>query len=413
MTFPVFTEIKKLFRKKNGLFCFLFFLAVILLSLYIRFGVIALNNNQPLRGDAGGFAGHAQAMKNFYRCSDREPFWILWVKVVSSPFKEAKTGMRFAAASAFSFSAVLLFFILRRELGNIPALAGGIFYLAVPYMYYSHIRAHRLELYLFLLLLFCYILVRGMNSVFLVIAAGVTGAALVLTRMESAIAVAAGFAFYVFLNRRETIPSLKKIAAASAIVLILSGPFFESCRREKGSFFYVLNNHARFWDSHEHAGEKGFRSPEETLKSPYSGRQVSLFQYVFSGRNIKIITVRFFRGYYKVFTRAASHMLRFYYNLSFLIYPFWAGLVLMPFSKKGRLLFFWGLLFIFPHAFILDLNVVGQPSVDIRFAASAVPLMAFAAGFFIFSAVRTYAFAAGYLKEKFPPRDFLDNVADN
>ncbi len=176
-------------------------------------------------------------MKNFYSCSDREPFWILWVKCAAAPFKEAKTGMRFAAAAAFSFSAVLLFFILRRELGNMAALAGGLFYLAVPYMYFSHIRAHRLELYLLLLLLFCYILMRGMNSVFSVIAAGLTAAALVLTRMESFAVVAAGFAFYIFLNRREALPSLKKIAAAFAVALILAGPFFESCRREKGSFF--------------------------------------------------------------------------------------------------------------------------------------------------------------------------------
>ena len=81
-------------------------------------------------------------------------------------------------------------------------------------------------------------------------------------------------------------------------------------------------------------------------------------------------------------------MLRFFYDLSFLIYPFWAGLLMMPFSKKGRELLFWGLLFIFPHAYILNLNVVGKPSVDIRFAASSVPLMAFAAGFFIFALTR-------------------------
>jgi len=399
LTFPSFQETKNYFKKKQGYFVILLFFAALLLSLYIRFGVIALNNQQPLRGDAGGFAGHAAAMKNFYSCSDREPFWILWVKCAAAPFKEAKTGMRFAAAVAFSFSAVLLFFVIKREVGNIPALAGGIFYLAVPYMYYSHIRAHRLEFYLFLLLLFCYILVRGMNGVFAVIAAGLTGAALVLTRMESAVVVVAGFAFYVFLNRRAVLPALKKVAAASAIVLILAWPFFESCRREKGSFFYVLNNHARFWDSHEHAGEDGFRSPEETLEKPYEGRNVSFFQYAFAGRNLKIIAVRFVRGYHKALTVLGRFMLRFYYDLSLLMYPVWGGLILMPFSKKGRLLLFWGLLFIFPHAFILDLNVVGQTSVDIRFAASAVPLMAFSTAFFVFFAGKIYELAAVRFKK--------------
>jgi len=388
------------------------FLAALILSLYVRFSVIAANNSEPLRGDAGGFVLHARAMTNFYEASPREPFWVLWVKCAAAPFKEAKTGMRFAAAGVFSLSAVLLFLILRRELGNAPALAGGLFYLIIPYMYFSHIRAHRLELYLLLLLLFCYILIRGLNSVFSVLAAGLSAAALVLTRMESLAVIIPGFAFYVFKQRRAMLPALKKSALALLAALILASPFFVSCRRAYGSFFHDLNNHARFWDSHEHAGEEGFRSPEETLVRPYEGRNVSVFQYIFSGRNLKNITVRFVKGYYKTFTRAARHMLRVYYDLSFLIYPFWAGLLMMPFSKKGRGLLFWGLLFIFPHAYILNLNVVGKPSVDIRFAASSVPLMAFAAGFFIFASVRIYAYASAYFKKRYPSY-FLDNGAGN
>jgi len=364
------------------------FIAALILSLYVRFSVIAANNGEPLRGDAGGFALQAAAMKNFYAASAREPFWILWVKCAAAPFKEAKTGMRLAAAMAFSLSAVMLFLILSRELGNIPALAGGLFYLVIPYMYFSHIRAHRLELYLLLLLLFAYLMLRGMNSVYSVVAAAMTASALILTRMESLAVVIGGFAFYVFSERRNPLPALRKSGAALFAVLLLAAPFFISCRRACGAFFLVLNNHARFWDSHEHAGEGGFRSPEETLAKPYDGRNVSVFQYVFSGRNPGRIVVRFVKGYYKTFTRAARHMLRFFYDLSFLIYPFWAGLLMMPFSKKGRELLFWGLLFIFPHAYILNLNVVGKPSVDIRFAASSVPLMAFAAGFFIFALTR-------------------------
>ncbi len=48
--------------------------------------------------------------------------------------------------------------------------------------------------------------------------------------------------------------------------------------------------------------------------------------------------------------------------------------------------------------------MVGQTSVDIRFAASAVPLMAFSAGFFVFSAGKIYDLAAGRFKKEISRR---------
>jgi len=175
------------------------------------------------------------------------------------------------------------------------------------------------------------------------------------------------------------------------LTALLTGPFFAVCWTVSGSPFSVLDNHARFYDSHEHAGMPGFRSQEESLKNPYSGRKITVLKYIFSGRSVKDIFLMFIKGYVKTLTRGVRRILSMPFNLQIMIYPVWAGLCLMPFLKKGRPLLFWGLLFMLPHSFILNLHLVGESAVDIRLAASCLPLIAFAFAAFIYSAMRVFA----------------------
>ncbi|MFH1352567.1 MAG: hypothetical protein ABIH68_03220 [bacterium] len=365
------------------------FLAVLLASVVLKVIYLKASNVLPLGSDAPGFVEHAANMTNFYGTSVREPFWILWVKCCAGIFPRPATGMRAGSIFLFSASSVVLFLILRMTIGNLPALAGSSFYLFIPYMFFSHIRAHRLELYLFLLLLFCFFILFGMSVSFgdsipgkftNPLITGVIGAALLLTRVESLLFFSAGILWFLFFSKLILKEKIIRAAIVFAVSLVLSCPFFINCRKDEGSFFYVLNVHSRFWDSHEHAGQPGFRSPENVLKDPYTGRDMSVAKYIFRDRGAGEIFFRFFRGYYRALTGYSPHFLSTPVNLRFLIYPVWLGLLLMFFAAKTRVLLFWGLLFILPHSFILNLHVVGQPSVDIRFAACSVPLLAFAFG---------------------------------
>ncbi|MCD6412925.1 MAG: glycosyltransferase family 39 protein [Elusimicrobia bacterium] len=381
--------------REKSLLVFLFIAFVFLASKLI---FLAVYNYMPLAGDAPGFVHMAENMKSFYACSTREPFWILWVKIWISFFRNPATGVRVSCILLYVFSSYFVFLILEKSLGGPSALAGSFFYLLTPYMFFSHIRAHRLELYLFLLLLFCFWILFKMDSNLNAIFSGVIVSALILTRMEALLIVFLGFLFYLIFSKSVFRDKITKIFISCAVLLILSGPFFLSCLVKKGSVFYVLNVHSRFWDSHEHAGQPGFRRPEVVLKKPYEGRHVTVLKYIFSGRSPLKLISRVAGGYVKTLTRGVKHMLSIPVSLSFLLYFVWLGFIVMLFSKTGKTLLFWGMLFILPHSFILNLHVVGKPSVDIRFAASAVPLMAFSFACLVF-AVLNYARGFGNKKE--------------
>ena len=382
-------EVYKFINKKLRISRYFFFILVI--ALLTRIGYLAMFNQIPLEGDAPGFVSQAQAMDNFYRPSTREPFWILWVKFTGTIFKDYTTGLRIGHIFLQLIAAVLIFLIIRKRLGEIPAIVGSSFFLFTPYMYFSMIRAHRLEFYIVLLLSLTAIYFLKSRFYIREILLGLTAGLIILVRQESLLIV--GIVFALFLFERKVLFKLRiiKMAISLFVMLLIAGPFFYNCYKEKGTPFYILNTHARFWDSHEYAGKPRGRSPDVVLKSPYDGRNVSVLEYLFKERSIIEISGRFLKGYANALTVAAPHLLswKIYFGAKWLDFYKWifipilVGLILSCFYKQSRSLILWGALYILPHSFILSLSVVGRPSVDIRFAASQIPLLSFSAAGFV------------------------------
>jgi len=331
--------------------------------------------------DAHGYIELAQKMTNFYGASVREPLFVLWNKIWFGISKDNLYAVRIASVFAYSISAIFLFLILRRIFSENYALIGGIFYLYIPYSFVSHLRGLRLEFFLMLLLLSVYLTFFFLEKKWRSVLAGIVYGFLLLTRLESFIFIFFSI-FYIFaFVKGDVKEKLISIAVALGVAFVLSFPFYFSCFKEKGSFFYVLNYHSKFWFSHEFAGTSKGRPPEISLKNPYNV-DMNFFRYVFEERSFMDIPRKVVNGYVELFKNAIPHILRVPVDFRFLRFFIWAGILFSLFFTPTRVIFFWGMVFVFPYSFILSLKLVGYPSIDIRFAATSLPLICF--GFIAF-----------------------------
>ncbi|MEA3506314.1 MAG: glycosyltransferase family 39 protein, partial [Elusimicrobiota bacterium] len=331
--------------------------------------------DKPLTGDVPGFLNRAEQITSFYEASGREPLWILWVKTVTSGEGDTKTALQLSNIILSVLAGIMVFLILKRLLGEIPALAGSALYLFIPYMLYSPLRAHRLEIYLLLLLLFTYFALFKMAEYYGAIWTGIISAALLLVRMESSLIITAGLIYIIFTISKKRI--LKTLLFIILPLLTLAGPFYLNCKLQKGSFFYVINRHSRFYTKYEQPKSKPVKPYEKEAGKDIAGKDTSLAGYLFKSRGLTGMLKRFAGGYWEAATGAGRHLLSTPVNLGFLIYFIWTGLLSMLFFKEGRVLLFWGLLYLLPHVFILPGRVAGYSSVDIRFAAPVSVLFAF------------------------------------
>ncbi|MFH1415837.1 MAG: glycosyltransferase family 39 protein [Elusimicrobiota bacterium] len=377
LTFSRLFTILKLMKKNALLILFIILLAV---STIIKLQFILLSSGTGLSGDAGGFLDYSVQMRNFYEASPREPLWILVTRISSSLTADPKTGMRLTALFFSILSAIVMYMFIKRNIGPLPAFAGTVFYIFIPYMFYSPVRAHRLEIYLFMLLFFTHMVFFLKTSYSSAVTLGIFSGLLFLLRFESIIIAVTGI--ICFIKRDGHRSAYRHLLLFLTVTATIAGPFYFNCYKDKGSFFYVINRHARFYAQHEKAVVLKTITEEESLLRPYEDTNMNLFSYIFGMHSIPVIVKRIILGYYEVLTKASKHLLSTPVDLVFLIYPVWIGLPVLLASSKGRQLFFWGALYILPYSFILSTRVAGRSSVDIRFGATAAPLMAFGlAGF--------------------------------
>ncbi|MBN2407117.1 MAG: hypothetical protein JXJ19_05420 [Elusimicrobia bacterium] len=375
-------------------------LILLVLSTFFRIQYLYIYDRLPLSGDAPGFVEKAAAMKDFYSCSRREPLWILWVKICSGLSRDPKTAMRAGNIAFLQLSAVFLFFIIRRRLKDPHALIGSAFFLFIPYLFFSPLRAHRFEMYICMLLLFTLACSRPGTGPAAGVIAGAIAGMLALVRMESLLITSVAYAWRLSLSR----PGWKKGPVLALFfflpVLTLADPFMYSCLKEKGSPFYPLDKTAGFYSRQDKAVIQKTISEDEALSGKSAGHEASLAGYL-TRRGLLYTVRRMTGGYYEAIVHSSVHMMRTPFDMSFLRYVIWAGLVFLLFTKEGLRLLAWGIIYLLPYSFILSTRVAGRPSVDIRFAATLTPLMSFAAAGFSAVTARAAVYAIGLYRKKF------------
>ena len=181
------------------------------------------------------------------------------------------------------------------------------------------------------------------------------------------------------------------LAASAALVIgvvALLAPYLWHNQQTTGSFFPTLDRHARWWASHEFAGEPGFPSRAEVVRGEYTERDITLFDYVFGLHSLPEVMARYAGGYWQAFTSDLPRRLVFFIawqpvHMPWMIILVVAGLTCMLLSGPENVFTAAaGLVFLFPFAFVLPVDTVltaevpAQPTgVEARFL---MPLLPFA-----------------------------------
>jgi len=97
--------------------------------------------------------------------------------------------------------------------------------------------------------------------------------------------------------------ALLEAAAYIAAALLAVSPYLIACKREHGSYFSMMNRHARFWRNHEFAGRPGFPTRAEVIKDSYTGEPITPGQYVFGLHTLPEVAGRYAEGYWLSITR--------------------------------------------------------------------------------------------------------------
>lgn len=177
-----------------------------------------------------------------------------------------------------------------------------------------------------------------------------------------------------------------KSAASVAMTACLfawgvTAPYLTNLRRECGSAFAPLHQHARYWRNHEFAGQPGHLTREEVLANAYGGAPVTSWQYVFGERTLAATAGRYLHGFWLALTDYVPRLLDERWWIWF--WPVGVVWALWHWRQAGIVVPV-GLLAQLPFAFILPLNMVTSHGlwrgVEARFAWPLSPFVAVWAG---------------------------------
>ncbi|MDO8805199.1 MAG: glycosyltransferase family 39 protein [Elusimicrobiota bacterium] len=336
---------------RKGLFLALFCLALILarglalrethtaaLAVITAAGLIlrwtALSNywNVPLEGDATGYWGLAHTLKlaNPFANGTREPvfIWLLWL--AKALFGDSDRSARFLSL-IFSCSVIPMTWLLgkRLQLGASACLLAAGLAAFNPFSVFMSPQGLQLELFTFLILGFSALWLCGRSG-----AAGAVGAALILTRLQSAAAVFPLGVIAAWRLRGTTGKAMHYFILPSLALAIL----LAAAKANTGSYTGNLDHAARYYTAAEVNGD------------PESGKgaaDMTLGRYFFSRDALPRLAIKTLNGYFQILLNPFNPFNRIFLNSHYakawnlLLFPFlWLGLWVF-FSDAGRRAFLW------------------------------------------------------------------------
>jgi hypothetical protein len=260
---------------------------------------------QSLSPDAETVGHIASQMQHPFDTSVREPLWP-WLVRASTML----TGYAGAAARLFSMTTAMawltLAFVFARLYWRGPCRAAGVLALLAihPGLIVSSAQAHRTELYGTCLLLV------GIGALTPALRARTRGISLmagacgvVLTQMAGVIPACAAVAWGV-LRHRLSLTVATLVVAAAALASLPHGVY---THQRFGQAFYfqqtlvpVFYRNMEFMSVRK-TGCDGCPSPEEMAASSFSGRPISMFDYLFRLHSVPEVATRIGQGYWRVF----------------------------------------------------------------------------------------------------------------
>jgi hypothetical protein len=156
-----------------------------------------------------------------------------------------------------------------------------------------------------------------------------------------------------------------------------------------------LDAHAKWWATHEFAGQPGFPTRADVCRGIYFDGELTMFEYMFRLRSVPQAVFGYVKGYWNAFTFDLPRRYSFVvfsrtYHMPWLAMLVPVGMLLCLWQRgdQGLLLVLCALIVLFRFAFVLPLNLVlsaeipaDPPGVEARFILPLVPFS------FVFGAI--------------------------
>ncbi|MBI4656602.1 MAG: glycosyltransferase family 39 protein [Elusimicrobia bacterium] len=287
--------------------------------------------NMPLEGDAVGYWNYARFLKisTPFNTGPREPLfiWLLWL--AKTLFGDSERTSRFLTLF-FSCSIIPMTWMLARRLGmKISAHIAAIFAAINPFSVFMSVQGLQLEFFTFLILVFSSLWLEKRTS-----SSGAAGAALILTRIQSAAAVFP-LALITALKSRQKPGQVFVLFLLPALTLAL---VLVAAKANTGRFTGNLDHAARYYAAAETKGDPGMAQ---------SMGDMNLEKYLFSGNAVFRLALKTAEGYFQIIFNPFNSFNRIFLNSHYsrpwniLLLPFlWSGLWFFL-SGRGNRSFLW------------------------------------------------------------------------
>lgn len=305
------------------------FLAIFSLGFILRWRSMSNAFGQPLTGDAPGYKDMALSFlwQEPFATGIREPFYI-WLQSIGAYLFGPNNYQFRLMTFILSLGIVYLTYQLAKRISGSESVGLlSSFLIAINhYSVFSSAQGERIELFIFLMLLYCNILLANKRSNLISeIKAAACAGFICLTWLYGIMGVVCLYFISLFFKRI----SFKNSIIGILLFLIIVGSLLFFHWKEYGDPFIALNAHANF-----------YRNAELTGDPAYTEGPGSWVGYLLRERGLFIITYRTFIGYIKLFFNPLNPFnkifLGFHYSLiySYFLFPFYLLGVFLALKKK-------------------------------------------------------------------------------
>lgn len=264
--------------------------AILLLAMGLRLGNLERVLAAPLDPDARGYLAHARSLSlsgptGFYSAAfgEREPLYPAVVKTALGIFGDAEVSIRLLSLCLSGGVVALGYWLGRRTLGTAAGFAAAaLLAISVPAIIESG-RGLRVELEALLFTAYAWVWVGRPCALTLrrAMLGGVLGGALLLTRFPYAPAVGLLLLAAAWRCREQGASRWAALGLALVLAAGITLPHRVALAIRHGDAAYDTHRTLRWIANQEFQGRPGFLSPEEVVRDPYAGPQITFWDYYF------------------------------------------------------------------------------------------------------------------------------------
>jgi hypothetical protein len=345
---------------------------IVCVGFLLRFKELVLNIGIPLDPDATTVSVLSRSMQSPYDTGFREPMWIWLLKLTTVVYGEGVLETRLFSLFMSTLLVGVVYLFLRDATGHSGlALLVALLTAIHPFLVGSACKGLRTELITLSLLGMSYfVFVPGLSRRQRWLGLAVGTPFLVLTQV-SGLAVALVVMAYGLIARRI---DWRMAATALLLAVIAIWPHLRNNARVYGDPLWSASGFgAVFYRNYEYlqvkkTGCDGCPTLQEYARDSYSGRHLTMFQYMFGMHTAGEVFRRMVDGYTKAFLRRGTYTTTLLGSGNFAVYLLYlCGGVLLLLSR-------WRSLLLIPLSALNLLSFVIPLQIDSRLVTPGIPI---------------------------------------